>query len=75
MVLVDFVFYRLITERTVDANNLGPTGTMTLDPTNFNQPTQWLYGLCLYALTVHGNELRLLWAKALPLLLPLKSHN
>ena len=33
-----------------------------------SQPTLWLHEVCLEVLTVHGNELRLIWAKAFPLL-------
>ncbi len=70
-------YIRLIPQGTVD-NNLGPdrlSGPKTLDPNYFRLPTLWLHELCLKVLTVHGTELRLFGAKALPLLILLMSRN
>ena len=54
---------------TID-NNLGPDRlagpkSLIISPT-IADPTLWLHDLCVEVLTVHGNELSLFWAKALP---------
>ncbi len=62
------VTYESYPQRTVD-NNIGPDrfeGSKALDLNYCRQPTLWLHDLCLEVLTVHGIELHLLRAKAVP---------
>ena len=38
-----------------------------IDPNHSRQPSLSLHDLCLEFLTVHGNEMRLFWAKVFPI--------
>ena len=74
--ILKYILIRITPQWTVD-NNLGPdhlAGPKAIYPNYCRQPTLLLHDLCLEVLTVHGTEVRLFGAKALPLRILLMSR-